>query len=227
MELVKNHSHTGLIFYSWSCRGKKSRGQHFPTAVISMQISIAGLSPGCVLILGRRQLRHIDESGCNISTKFFKVTLLESKTCENLFTYFVSIFFFLIKETRLNVKGTITHDLQHTHLMPHACMTERTSCSRSNYHPLTGPRSFSWITDLIAVELRIMHITKSWLTQMKWVGKNNHISRLRVVVNGYIHCVAKSIWTMHLCFSWLGSRSFVPIMQIITLQHTRIQCVLD
>lgn len=37
-----------------------------------MQISIAGLSAGCVLILGWRELRHIDEPGCNISEKFFQ-----------------------------------------------------------------------------------------------------------------------------------------------------------
>lgn len=38
-------------------------------AVISMQISIAGLSPGCVLIPGRREVRHSDESGGNVSGK--------------------------------------------------------------------------------------------------------------------------------------------------------------
>lgn len=38
-------------------------------AVISVQISIAGLSPGCVLIPGRREVRHSDESGGNVSGK--------------------------------------------------------------------------------------------------------------------------------------------------------------
>lgn len=41
-------------------------------AVISTQISIAGLSPGCVLIPGQREVRHSRESGSNVSGKFVR-----------------------------------------------------------------------------------------------------------------------------------------------------------
>lgn len=70
--------------------------------------------------------------------------------------------------------------------MPRSCMTERTSCSLSNYHPLTGLCSISWIMDLIEEQLRIKHITKNCLMEIIWVGNNNHFSRLGAVGNGYM-----------------------------------------
>lgn len=72
IKMVRNNGHKVLILYLWSCQMKKSWGKHFQTAVISEQISIAGLSPRCVLILGWREPKHIDESGCNSSAKFFE-----------------------------------------------------------------------------------------------------------------------------------------------------------
>lgn len=51
-----------------------------------MQISFAGLSSGCVLIPGRRELRHIDESERDISGKFSQGHPLsvENLTCKDL-----------------------------------------------------------------------------------------------------------------------------------------------